>query len=93
LSSIDKTYRLNYLEKRKTTDKKDKMQTIVIAGFLIYSLTYLITGYFFRNYVSREIDPEPARAFDLLNRRYHVYGINLAVALIAMVIIYFAYSS
>ena len=69
------------------------MQTIIIAGFLTYSLTYLITAYFFRNYLSGEIDPEPARAFDLLNRRYHVYGINLAVALIAMTIIYYTYSS
>ena len=64
------------------------MQTIVIVGILIYSLSYLATTILFRHYLSDETNR--AGAFDFSDRRFQVNAINIAVALIAMTITYFS---
>lgn len=64
------------------------MQTIVIVGFLIYSLSYLATTILFRHHLSNETNR--AKAFDFSDRRFQVNAINIGVALIAMTITYFS---
>ena len=64
------------------------MQTIVIVGFLIYSLSYLTTTFLFKQSLSDETNR--AKAFDFSDRRFQVNAINIGVALIAMTITYFS---
>ena len=64
------------------------MQTIVIVGFLIYSLSYLTTTFLFKQSLSDETNR--ARLFDFSDRRFQVNAINIGVALIAMTITYFS---
>ena len=74
--------------KRKLLKRKE-MQTIVIVGWLTYSLSYITTTFLFRQYL-RESNAEPNRSFDFSNRRYQVNTINIGVTLLAMAIIYFS---
>jgi hypothetical protein len=66
------------------------MQTIVIVGMLVYSLSYLTTAFVFRHSLSKESNSEPVRAFDFSNRRYKVNAINIGVTVLAMAMTYFS---
>ena len=66
------------------------MQTIVIVGMLVYSLSYLTTAFLFRHSLSKESNSEPVRAFDLSQRRYQVTAINIGITVLAMAITYFS---
>jgi len=66
------------------------MQTILIVGMLVYSLSYLTTAFLFRHSLSKGSNSEPVRAFDFSNRRYQVNAINIGVTLLTMAITYFS---
>jgi hypothetical protein len=66
------------------------MQTIVIVGMLVYSLSYLTTAFLFRHVLSQESNFEPVRAFDFSNKRSQVNAINIGVTVLVMVITYFS---
>jgi hypothetical protein len=66
------------------------MQTIVIVGMLVYSLSYLTTAFLLRHSLSKESNSEPVKAFDFSNRHYKVNAINIGVTVLAMVFTYFS---
>ena len=66
------------------------MQTILIVGILVYSLSYLTTAFLFRQSLSKGSNSEPVRAFDFSNRRYKVNAINIGVTVLATAITYFS---
>ena len=66
------------------------MQTIVIVGMLVYSLSYLTTAFVFRHSLSKESNSEPVRGFDFSDRRYQVNAINIGATVFAMAITYFS---
>jgi len=66
------------------------MQTILIVGMLVYSLSYLTTAFLFRHSLSKGSSSEPVRTFDFSNRRYQVNAINIGVTVLAMAITYFS---